>query len=142
MLNHLITIATLALLSGCDVNNGVPAKVDNTKVSNEARVDRKTTTRHEPQSAIGSIQNQTQLKIENIKKTLSEPGQSLIIRIEICDHLAGELNGVPAEDIKITQDMKDERCSELNVDIANTSDPVTLNAINSVRKILEEQFEN
>lgn len=78
--------------------------------------------------------------ISEIRTALPKSDQSIILRIESCDHLIGELNGIPSEDIEITKKIDEERCSELDADIAKVTDTKLINAIKATQKLLEEQF--
>lgn len=90
-------------------------------------------TPHKPES--------TQKKIATIKNSLQKEGKNLINRIEICDHLAGELNGIPAEDTATIRDMKKFNCESLDSDISKVTDPAIIEAVNLSKEILEEQFQ-
>ena len=84
--------------------------------------------------------NPTTDKISEIRTALPKSDQSIILRIESCDHLIGELNGIPSEDIEITKKIDEERCSELDADIAKVTDTKLIDAIKATQKLLEEQF--
>ncbi len=100
-----------------------------------------TTSPPTPNQAITPIPaNPTAEKINEIRVTLPKSDQSIISRIESCDHLIGELNGVPSEDIDIAKKINEEHCSELDADIAKVTDTKLRNAIETTQKLLEEQF--
>ena len=92
------------------------------------------------QAITQKVTNPTAEKISEIRTTLPKSDQSIILRIESCDHLTGELNGIPSEDIEITKKIDEERCSELDSDIAKVTDTKLINAIKATQKLLEEQF--
>ena len=86
------------------------------------------------------VTNPTTDKISEIRTALPQSDQSIILRFESCDHLIGELNGIPSEDIEITKKIDEERCSELDADIAKVTDTKLIDAIKATQKLLEEQF--
>lgn len=92
------------------------------------------------QAITQQVANPTADKISEIRTTLPKSDQSIILRIESCDHLIGELNGIPSEDVEITKKIDEERCSELDADIAKVTNTKLINAIKTTQKLLEEQF--